>query len=154
MNVMGRSKADELLGTEGRFWNKVKKTDGCWEWMGFCNRYGKFTYEGGQLAHRYSWLLHKGPIPDDLHVLHRCDNTKCVNPEHLFLGTHDDNMKDKAKKGRAPGFKGESHPLSRFTSEDIEYIRSCSKRSVELAAEFNTNYNYINQIRRGDSWKK
>lgn len=77
---------------------------GCWIWTGAvnCERgYGYFIYEGKpRLAHRASWSIHNGPIPDGANVLHRCDIPSCVNPNHLFLGTLSDNMKDCSVKGR------------------------------------------------------
>lgn len=89
---------------EERFWAKVDKGDGCWEWTGGrANRgYGHVEPVRGQnrSAHRVSWELTNGPIPDGLWVLHRCDNPPCVRPSHLFLGTHADNMRDMEAKGR------------------------------------------------------
>lgn len=77
---------------------------GCWLWLGSTNNkgYAHLTY-GNRLhrGNRFSWTAHNGPIPDGIHVLHSCDNRLCVNPEHLFLGTNQDNVDDKMRKGRA-----------------------------------------------------
>lgn len=92
-----------LLKTVHRFNAGISKTSkGCWEWKGATSvdGYGKFKSFGEQLAHRVSWVLHRGNIPDGKCVLHKCDNPPCVNPEHLFIGTKDDNNKDRALKGR------------------------------------------------------
>lgn len=84
------------------FWSKVDKTGECWVWVAgrFVTGYGAYRNQG---AHRVSWGLMNGPIPAGLFVLHRCDNPPCVRPDHLFLGTHTDNMHDKVAKGRASG---------------------------------------------------
>lgn len=89
-----------------RFWDKVdiKGPDDCWEWQRSLNNggYGRSHFNGKQIkAHRLSFLLTHHEIPEGMLVLHKCDNPKCVNPDHLFLGTHYDNMQDMKAKGRA-----------------------------------------------------
>lgn len=89
---------------EDLFWRKVEKRgeNDCWLWQGASLKgYGLFAI-GRRMrrAHRVSWEAHFGPIPKNLHVLHRCDNPSCVNPKHLFIGTHLENMQDKVSKGR------------------------------------------------------
>lgn len=98
------------LTADERFVIRVAYGLGCWEWMGsyFGTGYGQFTVRMGRtrknwIAHRYAWARTFGPIPDGLWVLHRCDNPKCVRPDHLFLGTHADNMADMKAKGRGRG---------------------------------------------------
>ena len=89
-----------------RFWEKVAVTDdvdACWLWQATKNQdgYGRFRVNGKLVqAHRYSYELHGGLIPDGLHVLHTCDRPNCVNPTHLFAGTHADNMQDMYRKQR------------------------------------------------------
>lgn len=94
-----------------RFWDKVSKSDGCWEWMGYLNPKGYGVLAGDRkgrnapkkmyyLAHRLSWEIANGAIPDGKCICHHCDNRKCVRPEHLFLGTRADNTLDMIAKGR------------------------------------------------------
>ena len=86
-----------------RFWEKVHITDGCWEWMARrkLHGYGEFRIIDCLVpAHRMAWVLSVGPIPKGLLVLHRCDNPPCCNPDHLFLGTQADNLRDAIQKGR------------------------------------------------------
>lgn len=103
-----------------RFWSKVKKTETCWVWTAgtfkYRNGYGQFRVRRGDppaYAHRFAWELVNGPIPQGLHVLHRCDNPPCVNPAHLFLGTQIDNYRDMVSKGRSRSIsdknRGKSH---------------------------------------------
>ena len=81
---------------ESRFWPKVAKGAGCWNWTGALTRGGYGSFWGGpeRRAHRMSWVLRHGPIPHGRLVLHRCNNRLCVNPEHLYLGDQYDNMRD------------------------------------------------------------
>lgn len=112
---------------EERFWGKVQKSDGCWNWTG---KHDAFGY--GRLwisdkpyvelqAHRFSYTIHIGEIPEGLSILHKCDNPPCVNPEHLFIGTRADNMVDKVQKGRQP--RGIELPQHILTDDDVREIR-------------------------------
>lgn len=91
-----------------RFWKKVQKTDTCWIWTAYKNRqgYGRIGTSAAKAmnAHRVSWVIHKGSIPDAYFVCHSCDNTSCVNPDHLFLGTRQDNINDMMIKKRSRHF--------------------------------------------------
>ena len=89
---------------QARFWQQTQKgkDDECWLWTGASQKnYGTFTVDGKLVrSHRFSWTLHRGPIPQGLEVLHQCDNPRCVNPNHLFIGSHRDNMQDCVSKAR------------------------------------------------------
>lgn len=92
------------------FWKFVSKQEGCWPWKGALHRdgYGRFNlpcHGGMVIAHRFAWKMTYGEIPDGMHVLHRCDNPPCCNPEHMWLGTHRENMDDRSRKGRYCGGK-------------------------------------------------
>lgn len=112
-----------------RFWDKVLKVEnGCWEWQAARDKdgYGKFGQNRKDLrAHRVAYKLMVDEIPDGVHVLHRCDNPPCCNPDHLFLGTNTDNMRDKMAKGRDNSWKvsGENNVDAKLTNYDILAIR-------------------------------
>jgi len=112
---------------------------GCWLWTEglFKGGYGNIHTTGKSCtqAHRISWQIYKGPIPKGLHVLHKCDVPSCVNPDHLFLGTHLDNMKDKVKKGRQSRFNRNTHPMTKLTEEMcVEIYSKYTGRYGEIIA--------------------
>lgn len=111
--------------TEERFWCKVNKTKKCWDWIASMNPKG-YGYFGDpqrrrvMLAHRYSWELHNGAIPEGAHVLHRCDNPACIRPSHLFLGSELDNHNDAiAKERKSP----QPIPRRQFSHNEVHQIR-------------------------------
>lgn len=123
-----------------RFWNKVKKTDNCWFWTAgtFDDGYGKFKFEKkNRKAHRISWLLTNGDIPEGMLVCHHCDNPLCVKPSHLFLGTPKDNTQDMIKKGRQHNIKKthckNGHEYSganlKMTNKGYRQCRTCQNDS-------------------------
>lgn len=139
------------------FMAKVRKAEsGCWLWVGAHNQagYGLATWEGkkNQTAHRLSYRIHKGEIPEGLLVLHKCDTPPCVNPEHLFLGTKQDNADDKVAKGRQRA----GEPLKRFKPDQVQAIRKRKAEGLTLeqvAAEFDTNYLTVWLICQRRVWK-
>jgi len=145
-----------------RFFDKILITDFCWEWIGakYKDGYGAL-YKNSKLcrAHRISYELFVDEIPDGMLVCHHCDNPACVKPEHLFIGTIKDNVKDKCNKGRASGgsLKGESCPSHKYTEEIVLMIRQLydeggiSKRG--LAKKLNIPHSTVIRIINKDTWK-
>jgi hypothetical protein len=121
---------------------------GCLIWLGGTTErgYGKMTFEYKTLlAHRVSWELRHGPIPHGLLICHRCDTPACVNPDHLFLGTPQDNMDDMAAKGR-------SKPPRTFSEDEVRLIRSTARQTMALAERFGVSRTTIKQIRSGRTY--
>lgn len=143
------------LPAEERLWSQVKKTEGCWEWTGGTDRDGYGRFFEMRRAHRFSWYLHNGPIPDGLHVLHTCDNPPCVRPDHLFLGTNTDNVADKIAKGR--GQFGERHGMAIITESQVSEIRqryaAGGISQTALGAEYGLSQTGISQIVMKKCWK-
>lgn len=151
-----------------RFWSHVDTSGECWTWKlsthGYLDGYGNFTiHRRPKLqnipAHRFSWELHNGPIPDGLWVLHHCDNPPCVRPEHLFLGTAQDNVDDMMAKGRQIirhlGW-GEQHPNAKLTNADAVEIRRLYAHEglsqAEIARRYGVRDGTIARIRKGISY--
>lgn len=133
---------------------------GCWLWIGPLTRgtYGMISRgrrnEGRIRAHRLSWEFHRGPIPDEIHVLHRCDMPCCVNPDHLFLGTQGDNMRDCARKGRRvqADVRGTKNGRAKLSMEAVVDIRTKRLKSSEFAALYNVDRVSVEYIWRGKTW--
>lgn len=145
-----------------RYWKHVQKNaDGCWGWNGRCDKdgYGNlsaWTPDGKETtvrAHRVSYELHFGPIPDGIEVCHTCDNPPCSKPEHLFLGTHLANVADMVAKARRPDARGERNSQSTLTESDILLIRSRSDEpDARLAREFGVGCSTISKIQSRKRW--
>lgn len=133
------------------FMNAVERLEnGCWLWRGAQSSagYGACGYRdipGERTAHRVSWHLHRGPIPDGRMVLHTCDVKLCVNPEHLYLGDGKDNASDRRQRSkRAHGPK--------LSADDVRAIRSSLERHVDLAARYGVTRSYISVLKSGRYW--
>jgi hypothetical protein len=145
-----------------RFWAKVKKAEGegCWEWLGSkrCDfGYGCFNSGGrAHLAHRFSWTLANGAIPAGLEVCHRCDNPACVRPDHLFIGTHTDNMADMAAKNRRT-FRPENNGHAKIGWTEVHEIRRLRAEGMtpaSLAERFSLAPESIWKIVTFKTWRQ
>jgi hypothetical protein len=112
------------------------KESGCWEWTNSISTqsgYGKLVFKGKDMsAHRASYIVFKGEIPKGLHVCHSCDNRKCINPEHLWVGTQRDNIQDAARKGRLHDQTGERIKHSIELVKEIKRLKNEGKTYVEI----------------------
>jgi hypothetical protein len=139
-----------------RFVQKADDPSGCWLWTGsMCNHYGQIGNGADArplLAHRASWLITHGPIPDGLYVLHRCDNGRCVNPAHLFLGTQRQNIHDMIAKGR-DRITGERAHQAILTSDQVREIRRSTESARVIAKRLGVAFQTISDVRRRKNWK-
>jgi hypothetical protein len=136
-----------------RFWARVLKSEGCWLWKGA--HPGKYGQLDGRGAHVVSWELHFGPVPDGMHVCHKCDNPPCVRPDHLFLGTPLDNMTDKIAKGR--DVRGVDVVTAKLTPLQVLEIRrryDAGETQVQLAEAFGIGQPHISVLVRGMAWRQ
>ena len=156
------------VSLEARFWLKVERgePDDCWEWTASvrANGYGQVYRGGGRgrgTAHRVSWELAHGAVPPGACVLHRCDNRRCVNPAHLFLGSVADNNADMTAKGRAhrmggPSMPGEVNPSARLNAEAVGRIRAAHAAGAtmtDLAAEYGVARKTVSKLVNRLTWQ-
>jgi len=146
-----------------RFWLHVKKSKGCWIWTG-AKRDGYGRIGGGPgknalQAHRVSWELEYGPIPEGKCVLHRCDNPPCVRPRHLFLGTKFENAVDRDRKGRRktgriyPGSQCKTSKLIEKQVLRLRRLRTQGWTLIQLAIEFDIHYTHVRRICLRKNWR-
>ncbi|MCS4087309.1 hypothetical protein GGQ10_002135 [Salinibacter ruber] len=151
VNTSTKDVENQGLSVEERFWKKVEKgnPEECWEWQGATRPTGYGNLTDGKstvAAHRVSYRIHYSD-PDDLFVCHSCDNRSCVNPNHLFAGTHQDNMDDMKRKGRAGAAK--------LSEADVKAIRQRSENgetASEIAQDYPVRKSCINKVIRGHHW--
>ena len=143
-----------------RFWDKVRGhgPDGCWEWIGAQTEdgYGRFRIGRGKYyAHRLAYLLWHGNLPEDLLVMHACDNPPCCNPRHLRLGTADENIQDRVSKGRSRGPRGQRHGSVKLSENDVRGIRGFLRSGwphTSIARLFDVSLSTIADIANGKTW--
>jgi len=149
-----------LLGLPTKLEPKVipEPMSGCWIWLGTLDKdgYGKTTHSRDGLkrdvrAHRLVYELLVGPIPHGALLRHSCDNPCCVNPDHLCVGTHQDNVADRVGRGRTS--RGDTHVCAKLTSDQVRAIRAATGRLTDIAKQFNITDSHAYLIRSGRTWK-
>lgn len=138
----------------------IRNEKGCWDWKGCCPKnpgYGQFRYGmKRERAHRASWIIHFGPIPKGMFVCHTCDNKKCSNPDHLFLGTCKDNNLDAIKKKILPfGQKGSENHRAKLKEQDVLTIRMMLDQGYsqqKIADKYNVSRSLIGFIKNKKLW--
>lgn len=147
---------------EERFWAKVqrKSQEMCWEWVGHRHYkgYGMFKGMGGKLekAHRVSYEMRHGRVPGDMHVLHRCDNPPCVNPDHLWAGTNAENVADREAKGRGGRLQGSLHWAAKLTEEQVIMMRRLhaeGAKQKDIVARFGVDKSRVSAIINRKIWR-
>ena len=138
---------------ETTFWDRADRSggpDACWPWLGDLDGKGYGRAPLGRratsmAAHRRAFEIVNGPIPVGMEVCHRCDNPQCVRPDHLFLGTHAENMADMAAKGRSP--RGVRNAHARLGWSDVQEIRGSVESNWVVAKRFGVTTNYVRRVR-------
>lgn len=156
---IGKATQEEKIKRLSQNYEKhVIRKEGCWDWKGKSEKgYPKMTCRkalGANLGHRSSWIIHKGSIPFGLSVLHSCDNKICTNPDHLFLGTNEDNVNDMLYKKRNP--IGSKVGTAKLDESKVSFIKRSISSGIslqELAKKFDVTYQAIALIKNGKNWK-
>lgn len=131
---------------------------GCWIWTASVNKagYGQISMPGRpMLAHRVCWEFYKGPIPNGKFICHKCDTPGCINPDHMFVGDHRDNMQDMRNKGRAPkveSAKGDKNKSSKISNETALAIFNAEGPQREICKTFNVSRSTLQAIKYGRQW--
>lgn len=145
-----------------RLWSKVAKGDGCWEWLGKRHESGygllRAPKSGHLRAHRVSWEIHNGTIPEGMVVCHVCDNPPCVRPDHLFLGTRGDNAADMRAKGRGrgPRLVGSTNPFAKASEAQVRamrHLRGNGWTYPAIAAHLGLSVALVSQACSGRTWR-
>jgi hypothetical protein len=143
-----------------KFWSRVDKSGDCWLWTGRKNGYGYGRFANDLMAHRVSYSLANGSVPEGMHVLHHCDNRLCVNPQHLYAGTDKDNAHDKVQRGRCPKVnpkvRGEGNGSAKLTETQVKEILSLHKSglsNVSISHKYGVYQANIARIVNGELWK-
>ena len=154
-----------LKGSEdlrARFWAKVNRRGACWLWTGgkyggnHSEPYGQFAVtvaprrQVGVYAHRVAWALSHEVGPDALRVLHHCDTPLCCNPDHLFLGTHADNMQDAAKKGRLHVVRPKNHRIATSQLAEIDALLARGVLKVDIARQYGVSKAWVSLYAKGE----
>lgn len=139
---------------EVRFWRFVHKTDGCWLWTGGTkNGYGEIKVNDSPVgAHRFSYEMAHGPIPEGLMACHHCDTPLCVRPDHLYAGTRLDNAQDAVRRGRIVPMRGDLCGRHKLTWAEVWEIRASSDSNRELGKRYGVWNSTISRLRAGLSW--
>lgn len=150
-----KTRSSDLDNPEGdRFWRNVRRADPstCWEWTGsrMTRGYGQFWYLGAPAgAHRVAYTLSHGPIPEGQHILHRCDNRLCCNPDHLSAGSHADNMQDAASKKRLSVPRPNRHRLTTAQLQEVDALLAAGVKRVRIADRFGVSKSWVSLYARG-----
>ena len=149
VGIASRKTKEEKFQTKKITYEKnVIMKEGCWDWKGALNYKGYAVLAHGIKAYRLSWEIHNEPIPEGMHVLHKRDNRKCTNPDHLFLGTNADNLADMQKKGRR---------ASKLKEAQVKQIKILLKENdfsyTKIAQKFGVGRKCISAIHQEKTWK-
>lgn len=136
----------------------VIRQEGCWDWKGIIEHtgYAKLGIRPPIKAHRASWIIYRGDIPLNMCICHTCDNRKCTNPEHLWLGTHKENIQDKIKKGRTNAPKGTRARHAILNDEKVKEIKIMLQNGLtcsEIGRQYKVSRKIISRIKNNETWK-